>query len=265
MTVPRTDGPEVRVLLYRPRSAPSRNLPVVVHLHGGLYVMGSADDCDALNQLRAMRLNCVLVAVDYRLAPEAPFPGALEDAYTVLKWLKDHGRDLDMDVNRLALVGESAGGGMAAGLALMTRDRGEIKVAFQQLIYPMLDDRTGSLPRSNPYAGEFVLPAETNRVAWGLYLGHEPGVATTSPYASAARAASLKDLPPAHICVGALDLFVDESIEYGRRLINAGVSTDLQVYSGAVHAFDMSSSRGIAERFTQAHLSALARGLGCDQ
>jgi acetyl esterase/lipase len=250
----------VRVLMLRPKKAAGK-LPAVLHLHGGLYVLGSAEDGQAQNQLRARELGCVVVAVDYRLAPETPFPGPLDDCYTALRWLTSNAADLNIDPRRIAVVGESAGGGLAAALSLWARDNGEHSIAFQQLIYPMLDDRTGSTHRANPYAGEFVLTVDANRAAWQMYLGHDPGASGTSTYAAAARADDLKALPRTHISVGSLDLYVDEDIDYARRLIHAGVPTELHVYPGAVHAFDMAVTHGIGERFTRANLEALSRGL----
>jgi acetyl esterase/lipase len=253
-------APPVRVLLLRPANV-SGVLPAILHMHGGLYVLGSADDT-AQNQVRVRELGCVVVSVDYRLAPETPFPGPIEDCYTVLRWLKVNAPDLNIDAQRIAVVGESAGGGLAAALTVLARDRGEVSIAFQQLIYPMLDDRTGSTRDANSYAGEFILTREATRNAWEMYLNHEPGGATTSGYAAAARAQDLTGLPRAHISVGSLDLFVDDNIEYARRLIGSGVPTELHVYPGGVHAFDMSMTKGIAERFTRANLAALGRGLG---
>jgi acetyl esterase/lipase len=251
---------QVRVLLLRPRNA-TGVLPAILHMHGGLYVLGSADDI-ALNQLRVRELGCVVASVDYRLAPETSYPGPIEDCYTALRWLKGNASELNIDAQRIAVVGESAGGGLAAALSLLARDRGEVSIAFQQLIYPMLDDRTGSTRDTNPYAGEFILTRAANRCAWEMYLNHEPGSAKTSGYAAAARAQDLTGLPRAHISVGSLDLFVDEDVEYARRLIVSGVPTELHVFPGAVHAFDMSMTTGIAERFTRGNLAALGRGLG---
>jgi acetyl esterase/lipase len=252
---------QLRVLVLRPKNA-TGVLPAVLHLHGGLYVMGSADDSELQNQMRVRELGCVVVSVDYRLAPETPFPGPLEDCYAALCWLKKYASELNVDARRIAVVGESAGGGLAAALSLLARDRAEVAVAFQQLIYPMLDDRTGSTLDPNPHAGEFVLTRATNRTAWRMYLNREPGAALTAGYASAARALDLARLPPAHISIGALDLFVCESIEYARRLVVSGVPAELHVFPGAVHAFDMSFTKGVAERFTRGHLDALGRGLG---
>ena len=211
--------------------------PALLHLHGGGFVFGRAQQSDAANAALAAELACVIVSVDYRLAPETPHPGPVEDAYTALKWLHAEADALRVDRSRLAVGGESAGGGMAASLALLTRDRGEVSLIFQLLIYPMLDDRTGSLARAQPVGGEFVWTPAHNRFAWAALLGHEPDD-TTPAYAAAARADDLHGLPPAFLSIGALDLFIDENLEYARRLIAAGVPTEMHVFPGAYHVFD---------------------------
>lgn len=213
--------------------------PALLHLHGGGYVLGSARGGDAAQGALAAELACVIASVEYRLAPETPHPGPVEDAYAALKWLHDEAETLRVDRTRIAVGGESAGGGLAAALALLARDRGEVPIVFQHLIYPMLDDRTAAVSYTHPYAGEFVWTPELNRYGWTALLGHEPGLATTSPYAAAARATDLSGLPPAFISVGTLDLFIEEDMEYARRLIRAGVPTELHVFPGAFHAFDM--------------------------
>jgi acetyl esterase/lipase len=211
--------------------------PAYLHLHGGGYVMGSAEGGDAEKAALAAELACVVASVAYRLAPESPHPGPVEDAYAALVWLHGQAEALRVDRGRIAIGGESAGGGLAAALALLARDRGEVAVVFQYLMYPMLDDRTVTAAL-HPFAGELVWTRDDNRFGWTSLLGGEPGGADVSPYAAAARAEDLAGLPPAFIAVGALDLFIDEDIEYARRLIRAGVPTELHVFPGAYHAFD---------------------------
>jgi len=176
-----------------------------------------------------------VVAPNYRLAPETPHPGPIEDCYAALAWLHQNAVSMDVDINRIGVFGGSAGGGLAAALALLARDCGEYPLSFQCLLYPMLDDRTGTTKATNPYAGEFVFTAADNAFCWRALLGHAPGGAEESAYAAPARAASLTGLPPAYIWVGALDLFVDECLEYGRRLLRSGVPTELHVYPGVTH------------------------------
>ncbi|WP_419730421.1 alpha/beta hydrolase [Lichenicola sp.] len=213
--------------------------PALLHLHGGGYVLGAASNHDATNAALAAELGCVIASVEYRLAPETRHPGPVEDAYAALKWLHDQASSLRVDPARIAVGGESAGGGLAACLALLARDRGEVKLVFQHLIYPMLDDRTAAATDPHPFAGQFLWTPEKNRFGWEALLGHEPGLPTTSPYAAAARADDLAGLPPAFMSVGALDLFIDENLDYARRLIRGGVPTELHVFPGAYHGFDL--------------------------
>jgi len=236
--VPGLNGaPDVRLLVYTPPGEASAPRPVFLHLHGGGYVLGAADINDGSNRSLAHELDCVVVSVDYRLAPEIRFPGAVEDAYAALKWLHAEAAALGVDGARIAIGGESAGGGHAAALAIYARDRGEIPILFQSLDSPMLDDRTGSTGEPHPWCGEFVWPAVNNRYGWRALLGVEPG-GTDTPYGAApARVADLSGLPPAFILVGGLDLFLEEDMEYARRLIRAGVPAELHVIPGGFHGF----------------------------
>src|SRR5262249_10178152 len=161
----------------------------------------------------------------YRLAPETAFPGAVEDCYAALRWLHAQAAALGVDESRIAIGGESAGGGVTAGLALLARDRGEVPRGFPLPLYPMLDRRTGTTAEPSPMVGEFGWNRGSNHFGWAALLGGDPGGAGTSPYAAAARAAELAGLPPAYIAVGTLDLFLEENIEYARRLMRAGVPT----------------------------------------
>ena len=154
-----------------------------------------------------------------------------------------------------------AGGGLTAGLALLTRDRGEVPLAFQLLIYPMLDDRTVTSAEPHPYTGEYIWTHDANRFGWTALLGQEPGSPDVSPYASAARAEHLEGLAPAFISVGTLDLFLEEDMEYARRLMRAGVPTELHVYPGAFHGFNMAASAKVSQAFVRDQLDALARAL----
>lgn len=263
--VPGLQGaPDVRVLVYLPKSVP-RPLPALLWIHGGGYVIGSADGTDAQVKSMVAQTGCAAVSVDYRLAPETPFPGPVEDCYAALLWLHAHAAELEVDQSRIAIGGASAGGGLAAGLALLTRDRGEVPLAFQLLIYPMLDDRTVSASDPHPYTGEFIWTPDANRFGWASLLGEEPGGAGVSPYAAAARAERLAGLPPTYLSVGALDLFVEEDIEYARRLMREGVPTELHVYPGAFHAFDMMAESQVARAHTRDSIDALQRALRSQQ
>jgi len=205
-----------------------------------------------------------VVAVDYRLAPETPHPGPVEDCYSALKWFHDNAAALNVDSRRIAITGSSAGGGLAAALALLARDRGEVILAGQVLVMPMLDDRTVMRTERNPhpYAGEFIWTHGNNRFGWTSLLGQEPGSEGVSPYASAARAEELAGLPATFISTGALDLFVEEDIEYARRLIAAGVSTELHLYAGGIHGFSMVAGSKVAVAHARDMENALRRMLG---
>ena len=231
--VPGPEGaPEVRVLTYTHEDKSAKR-PAYLDIHGGGYIIGSADMGDAANRNLASVLNCVVVSVDYRLAPETKFPGNVEDCYAALKWLHQHADELGADPERIAIGGGSAGGGLAAGLALLVRDREEVPIIHQHLIYPMIDDRDQG--ENHPFVGEFGWTRGSNHFGWKSILGQEPGSEGVSPYAAAARAENLEGLPSTFIGVGALDLFLESNMEYARRLARAGVPVELHVYPGAYH------------------------------
>jgi acetyl esterase/lipase len=248
----------VRVLVYIPKNV-STPLPALLWIHGGGYVFGSAEQDDLQVKSIVSTVECAAVSVDYRLAPETPHPGPVEDCYAALKWLYMHAGELGVDATRIAIGGASAGGGLTAGLALLTRDRGEVPLAFQLLIYPMLDDRTVTSAEPHPYTGEYIWTTDANRFGWTALLGQEPGGPDVSPYAAAARAEHLEGLPSTFISVGALDLFLEEDLEYARRLMRAGVPTELHVYSGAFHGFNMVAGAKVVRSFVRDQLDALTR------
>lgn len=257
--VPGPEGaPDVRLLVELPTEV-QRPFPVLLWLHGGGYVMGSADEQYSTLKSIVLAIGCAAVAVDYRLAPETPHPGPLEDCYAALQWLFTHADELGIDPERIAVGGSSAGGGLAAALALLARDRGEIPLLFQLLIAPMIDDRTCTLANPHPYTGEFIWTPQANRFGWTSLLGQEPGGADVSPYAAAARAEHLEGLPATFINVGALDLFLEEDMEYARRLMRAGVPTELHVYPGAYHGFRMAADAQVTLAAERDQLSALKR------
>lgn len=254
------DAPDVDVLIYQPADADGR-CPCIFHIHGGGYVIGSVEAQEAQHRDMAARLGCVIVTVDYRLAPETAFPGAVEDCYAALSWVFGNAPALGVDAARIGVMGESAGGGLAASLALLTRDRGEHSLAFQHLIYPMIDDRTCSHPEPHPHAGEFIWTPEHNHFGWAALLGVEPGSTGVSPYAAAARADDLTNLPPTYIATGGLDLFLEEDLDYARRLMRAGVAVELHVYPGGFHGFDFDPTADVSARARRDSLDALSRSL----
>jgi acetyl esterase/lipase len=259
LAVPGPEGaPDVPVLLYRPRRARGL-LPVFLHIHGGGYILGSAAASGPECVATAHALGCLVVSVDYRLAPETPAPGAVEDCHAVLAWLHREAASLGIDAARIAVGGESAGGGLAAAVCLLARDRGGHAICFQRLVYPMLDDRTCMRGPANAHVGQFVWTPDYNRFAWSCYLGAAPGGEDISPYAAPARASDLSGLPPAYLDVGALDLFLAEDLDYGARLAAAGVPVELHVYPGAYHAFEASFASDVAVRAQAERLRALRR------
>lgn len=262
MKVPGPAGaPDVEIILYRPLQAGAGPLPLFLNIHGGGYIFGAAAENGPGDVRTASEVGCVVASVEYRLAPETVAPGAVEDCYAALHWLHTNADRLALDPQRIAVGGQSAGGGLAAALALLARDRGEIPICFQLLIYPMLDDRTAAQSPShcNPFTGEFVWTRTSNLAGWRAYLGHEPGAPAVAPYAVPARAANLAGLPPAYITVGMLDLFLEEDIAYAQRLMNAGVSTELHVLPGAYHGFELAKDAALARRSEFDRREALKR------
>jgi len=256
-------GAAPEVLIYIINSQAGLSRPAILHTHGGGYVAGSAKGSIRDAQEIAMALDCTVVTVEYRLAPETNFLGSIEDNYAALRWTHAHSSEIGVDPARLALLGESAGGGHAALLAIVARDRGEVPLRLQVLIYPMLDDRTASSRPVPKHLGTFIWTADDNRFGWRSFLGQEPGSKTVPNKAVPARVADLSGLPPTFIGVGSLDLFVEEDIEYARRLIDAGVPTELCVVPGAFHGFDViERDAPVSVRFTEEKLGSLRRALG---
>lgn len=254
------DGERLRLCLYRPAMCFSKTpLPAILYLHGGGFVLGRPEMADDYLADLADELQVLIVAVDYRLAPEQAFPGPLEDCYAALGWMFANVQDLNLDPQRIVVMGHSAGGGLAAALAIMARDRQQYPIAAQVLVYPMLDHRTGSAgsPYSNPNTGTFSwLPAQ-NQFCWaclrGGYRLDDERVGWFSP----ALEQELGGLPPCFLSVGALDLFVDEDVAYAMGLARAGVGLELHVYPGAPHMFDQ-----VPGRITTQAVVDVVRALG---
>jgi acetyl esterase/lipase len=254
-------APEVRIIVINVQSGKAPR-PAVVYLHGGGYIGGVADSKIPSMQRVALEHGCAVVCVDYRLAPETRFPGALEDNYAALKWVYGSAEALGVDRARIAVMGESAGGGHAAMLAIAARDRGEVPLACQILIYPMLDDRTGSSQPVPPFIGTFVWVPASNRYGWTSLLGVPAGSRTVPTGAVPARLQNLAGLPVTFIGVGALDLFVEEDVAYAGRLIGSGVPTELLVIPGAFHGFDgLAPDSSVAIQFRLAWNTVLKKVL----
>lgn len=238
-------------------SKPGR--PAILHFHGGGFVIGTAFGAIRELQDYAVALDCVIVTVDYRLAPETTWRGSLDDNYAGLKWLYANAASLGADPKRIAVMGDSAGGGHAALLAIAARSRREVPVCFQLLIYPMLDDRTGSSRDPASHIGAIGWTREANRFGWRCFLGMEPGRSDVPVAAVPARCLDLSDLPPTWIGVGAIDLFVDENIEYARRMVNSGVPCEFHIVPGAFHGFDHAIDASVSKQFNDQKLVALRR------
>jgi acetyl esterase/lipase len=207
----------------------------MVWIHGGGYVIGHHLNDDPLLDRLCPRLRMGAVTVGYRLAPETPYPGPLEDCYRALTWTFARASELGLDPGRIGIGGISAGGGLAAALALLARDRGEVEVAFQLLDCPMLDDR--QITFTSQQDDLALWSREANLFGWRSYLGPLHGTDDVPATAAPARASDLEGLPPAFVSVGTLDGFADEDVDYAMRLNRAGVPTELHVYPGACHGY----------------------------
>lgn len=246
-------GP-ITVRVHRPSTPADGNQPALLWIHGGGFVMGLAAQDDQLCREYARRTGAVVAAVDYRLAPEHPYPTPLHDCHDALVWLAERP---GIDAERIAIGGASAGGGLAAGLAILALERGQVRPVLQLLAYPMLDDST-ALRTDVDQRGFRLWNLRSNLLGWRSYLGIEPGTPGIAPAAAPARADSLVGLPTAWIGVGSLDLFHDEDVAYAGRLVDAGVPCTLDVIEGAYHAFDAFSPGATVSRiFRDAQVSAL--------
>ncbi len=245
-----TLGSGVGVRLHRPIDV-SQPAPALLWLHGGGYVLGTAAQDDRLCRRFARELGITVAAVDYRLAPEHPYPAPLEDCYSALTWLAGLPA---VDPSRVAIGGVSAGGGLAAALALLARDRAEVTPALQLLAYPMLDDRSGAGPENPNYR---MWDPKSNRFGWTAYLGDaDPQVAVPG------RREDLSGLAPAWIGVGTNDLFHDEDLAYAQRLTAAGVPCQVEVVSGAFHGFDqMVPKAAVSQAFFASQCASLRTAL----
>jgi len=254
------DGASITVRVYRPSNT-ADTLPAMLWIHGGGYVIGEAKNDDLIVSGYVKSVGCAVVSVDYRLAPEHPFPVPLNDCYSALKWVFDNSAELMIDPARIAIAGQSAGAGLTAGLAQLARDRNELQVIFQLLIYPMLDDR--NILQADETIPDTILWTRANNLfGWRAYLGQEPGTDNTPKYASPGRTNTLEGLPPTYMMIGDLDLFLEENIEYAKRLIRAGVPTDMHIYKGAFHGFDsMAPNSGAAQRANADNIMVLKEAL----
>ncbi len=254
------DGHRLLVRVYRRRQR-RPDSPALYSIHGGGMVMGNVDMNDARCAAIAQHLDIVVASVDYRLAPEFPYPTPLEDCYRGLLWLFEQAGAFGLNPDRIAVGGGSAGGGLAAGLALLARDRKEVSPCFQLLTFPMLDDRNQT-PSSHMVDDPRIWSRSANIAGWSAYLEGRNGTDDVPAYAAPARATDLAGLPPAIITVGSLDIFVDEDIAYAQALLGAGVRCELHVYPGAFHGSNFSvPNSDISQRWNRDERAALHRAL----
>jgi acetyl esterase/lipase len=226
----------IPVLVIAPAAPTPRRRPAVLSIHGGGMIVGSPQMEASGSGLLARELDAVVVSPDYRLAPEHPFPAALDDCMATLTWMRDHADDLGIDPDRIAVTGSSAGGGLSAAVAQRAHDEG-IALRAQVLVYPMIDDRT-ALRDNHGGRGTFVWTPEANRFGWTAYLGRQPRLSDAPEYAAPARRTDLSGLPPTWIGVGGLDLFYDESVSYAEALKACGVPCELVTVPGMYHGAD---------------------------
>jgi acetyl esterase/lipase len=254
------DKARVRLRVYKPESVVPPT-PVLVWLHGGGYVLGRPEIHDVGCAQYVCQLGITVVSVDYRCAPEHPFPAGLEDSYSALKWVVSHSQELGIDAKRVAIGGASAGGGLAASLVQLAHDRQEVKPAFQLLVYPMLDDRT-VLRTDVDDSSSVTWNQKSNRFGWESYLGRKCGAGDVPQYAVPARREDLSGLPRAWIGVGTVDVFHDEDMAYAERLKGCGVECEVCEVPGAFHGFDEFTPRAPVSRdFRKSQISALKRSL----
>jgi acetyl esterase/lipase len=247
--------PDVPVRVYEPEGC-SADGPVILHIHGGAFVIGSIAQDNQSCERMAVATGRPVVSVEYRLSPEHPFPAGITDCFAVYQWLTGGDCGLAIDAERIVVTGVSAGGGLAAAVALKARDANGIQPMYQLLLYPVLDDRMAT-PSMKALLETPLWNGRSSVHMWRHYLGPEP--ASVSPYAAPARATDVTGLPPTSIMTAELDPLRDEAIEYAQRLMRAGVPTELHVVSGAIHAFDgLAADITLARRVREDRFAALA-------
>jgi acetyl esterase/lipase len=257
-TIPGPAGaPDVTVRIYTPADATGVVLPGILYIHGGGMIIGDLDGEHLRAEMLCEVVNAVVVSTDYRKAPEDSHPAQVEDCYAALTWTADHASELNIDLDRLAVYGGSAGGNLAIATTLMARDKAGPSIAYLMAPYPMLDDRHATAS-SHGITEVGIWDREGNVEAWQWFLGDRDA----DGYAAPARAESLAGLPPTFMDVGELDLFRDEDIAFAARLLQAGVPTEFHVYPGAYHASEVFAPEAeLSQRIWAARISALTRAL----
>ncbi|MEW8987389.1 MAG: alpha/beta hydrolase [Bacillus sp. (in: firmicutes)] len=253
------DSNPLPIRIYREKSI-DETLPVLLWIHGGGYILGSIDDNDDLCMSFVKEAQCVVVSVDYRLAPEHPYPAPIEDCYAALKWIADHAEALNIDPNRIGVAGASAGGGLTAALTLLARDRQYPSICFQMPLYPMIDHQNNT-PSANEIKEGFVWNQKTNEAGWKMYLGELYDTEKIPAYAAPARAEDYRNLPYTYTCVGQLDPFRDETLTYVTKLAQAGVDVEFHLYPGAYHGFEaINPTADVSVRAMNEYIQAVKKG-----
>lgn len=258
--IKRSDGNgTIRTRIFRPKdSSPNNPLPIVIYLHGGGFAIGAPEQSFATYKKLLATRDCVIVAPDFRNSLTDPYPAGLHDCYDTLLWAKENAAEIDGRADQIFVAGESGGGGLTVAVTLLARDRGEVNIAFQMPLYPMIDDRQTN--RSAVNNNMPVWNSKHNKVAWDLYLrGLDEADADIPPYAAPARATDYTGLPPAATFVGDLDPFYDETKAYVANLQAAGIPVQLRVFEGCYHGFDQAvPSADKSKEATQFMLDAFA-------
>ena len=248
--------PDIPVRIFRPAGT-ADVLPGIYYIHGGGMSMGNIDGDAFISAMLCEAINAVIVSIEYRLAPEHPYPAAVEDCYGALAWMAESAAQLGFDSERLAIYGGSAGGGLTIATALTARDRGGPALCSMMALYPMIDDRNET-PSSREIIDVGIWDRDANHEAWGWYLGGKPA----DGYAAPSRAENLSNLPPTFIDVGEVDLFRDEDIAFAARLLQAGVPTELHVYPGSYHASEVfAPDAALSATIWQRRIESLKRAL----
>jgi acetyl esterase len=255
------NSPDVRVRVYRPKNVAER-LPALLNIHGGGFVLGKLENDHEASVLLASQLRIVVVSVGYRLAPENPYPAGLNDCYAALSWMSGNSHDLGIDAARIAVLGHSAGGALAAGLTLLSRDLGGPSIQFQFLNIPVLDNRMTSKSMTD-FVDTPVWFRSNAEFSWRYYLG-ELGDDEVPQYAAPARAGNLKDVPPAYISAMEFDPLRDEAILYALALLDAGVPVELHVYPGTYHASEVLLGARVSKRILEERYLVLKKALKVD-
>jgi acetyl esterase/lipase len=258
-------GPEkdksVPIIVYTPTSRTSGPLPGILHIHGGGFIAGNAEMNAGYCQSLAEDVGCVVASIDYRLAPENPFPAGLEDCYSALQWFFESAKSIGVNAKKIAITGECAGGGLAAQLAVVVRDRKEYSITLQALIYPMLDNRTGISIDPGVNAGKRIWTKHDNERGWNSYLEENARLQSELPPhpSSPTRIEKLQELAPVFIAVGDSDLLARECAVYAQHLIEQGVPVELHIYRGATHGFDIEFETWQSKAFIRDRNMALRR------